>query len=118
MRATLLEVEDQTSLMTQIRREIATSRELITSIRLQTASISSMGPFLAPCPNPQGSDVLGDNLGAFSNAETRLLGGDRASASRSASDLIRLNSVRYSTQSRPAVQCDLPFNNSFQTTRM
>ena len=118
MRATLREVEDQTALITQIRREMATSRELITRIRLQTASISSMGPFLAPCPNPQGNDLLSENLGASANAETSFLGGDRASASRSASDLIRLNSVRYSTESRPTALCDLPLNNSFRTTMM
>ena len=115
MRATLIEMEDQTALMTQIRREMATSRELITRIRLQSASISSFGPFLAPCPNPQGNDLL-DNPNVAANAGSSMLGGDRASARRSVSDLIQLNSVRYSA--RPTPTCDLPLNNVFSTTRL
>ena len=121
-RATLAEMEDQTSLMTQIRREMSTTRELITRIRLTTASVNSLGPFLNPYQNPHENDLGGGNMAsdAVRNlgepstdmAETSFFGTGRMSSGRSETDLIRLGSVRSNR-----THCALPVGNTFSTSR-
>ena len=120
MRASLRELEDQSGLLTQMRREMATTREIITRIRMKTASINSLGPFLNPVEPPRGNDMGDDAMDIAAaadlgqpTADTSFLGGGRMSLARSASDLIRLGSTR-STRSPSA----LPVINSFTTTRM
>ena len=117
-RATLREMEDQTALMTQLRREMSTTRELITRIRLTTASVNSLGPFLNPYQNSHENDLGGGNLAsdAVRNlgepstdmTETSFFGTGRMSSGRSETDLIRLGSVR-SNRNR----CTLPVGNTF-----
>ena len=98
---------------------MATSRELITQIRLQTASVESLGPFLNPYHGPNGSNFGHDSMGAAAAArdlgqpivDASFLGGGGVS-----NDLIQLGSVRSARSTRGS--CALPVGNTFSTTRM
>ena len=103
---------------------MATSRELITQIRLQTASVESLGPFLNPYHGPNGSNFGHDSMGAAAAArdlgqpivDASFLGGGGVSNGRSNTDLIQLGSVRSARSTRGS--CALPVGNTFSTTRM
>ena len=115
----LVELEEQGTILTQIRRELGTNREYLTRLHHNSTSVERLAA--APSIMPP---VHEDDLGASAAAPPEtgsLLGrsffrrsmGHMGQNMGSVGDLIALGSVR-SVHSR----CPLPVGNSFASTRM
>ena len=114
------EMSDISADITRIRREMSTTREIVSRMHVQSASVEQLGPFLAPYQPQQstGSEDLGSRAAASALGQSTAFLADqgRGAVGGSVNDLIRLGSVRSIT--KPKNRCDLPILNTFQSSRM
>ena len=106
--ATLVELEEQGSVLVQMRREMGTTREYLTRMNRNTSSVDHIAssPFLPPL----NEDDLGASAQTQNESETRGLLG-RNSMRRSVGELITFGSMR-----SVRGPCSLPIDNTFTTS--
>ena len=116
MRAMQHEMEDITSEITQLRREMATTRELVSRMHTRGASVEPSSAFMTPYNHQEVDGVDSGAVAASTLGQSiPLLGGRDRVRGGSNSDLIRMDSMRSVSRSRS--RSDLPLINTF-TSRM
>ena len=118
LKASHHELEDVSVEITRIRKEMSTTREIVSRMHVQNASVDQLSPFLMPLNQRESNepdDLSMAGAAAALNPSSALLGGDGMAPRSSVSDLIRLGSVRSVARNRGP--CDLPLTNTFSTSR-
>ena len=109
--ASVEELEAQSRLLHQMRRELGTNRELLSRLHQSSTSAqrnAAETPFLHPLDE---NELRASSLNMDETEGASFLGG--SSLRRSVNDLIRLGSVRSMRG-----HCGLPVSNTFATTKM
>ena len=112
--ASVGELDQQGTLLGQIRREMGTTREIVNRIYQHSTSaerLATASPILPPFDNSEMGAASALNL---AEAERASFLGATSPLRRSIGDLIALGSMR-SVRREP---CALPIANTFATTRM
>ena len=113
------ELEDVSVEITRIRKEMSTTREIVSRMHVQNASVDQLSPFLMPFNQRESNEPddlsMAGAAAAALNPSSGLLGGDGMAQRSSVNDLIRLGSVRSVARNRGP--CDLPLINTFSTNR-